>query len=212
MSDKQTYEELGYKSDSNMIKGQPIRLRNIVIAFTVFWTAIIAVSTVWDIIVIKRTTREIATKEARAHFNKAQAFRYWATAHGGVYVTIDKRTPPNPSLGHITDRDITTPSGKRLTLMNPSYIIRQLNEEFADLYGVIGHITSLRPIRPENAPDAWERSALEAFEKGSQEIVEFSKIQNTPYLRLMRPMITKEGCLKCHEIQGYITGGLVQSP
>ncbi len=92
--------------------------------------------------------------------------------------------------------------------MNPSYIIRQLNEEFADLYGVIGHITSLNPLRPENAPDAWERSALEAFEKGSQEIVEFSKIQNTPYLRLMRPMITKEGCLKCHEIQGYITGDI----
>lgn len=92
--------------------------------------------------------------------------------------------------------------------MNPAYMVRQLNEEFADLCGVIGHLTSLKPIRPENAPDAWERSALEAFEKGSQEMVELTKIQNTSYLRIMKPMIVKKGCLKCHEIQGYKTGDI----
>ncbi|MBW1850869.1 MAG: DUF3365 domain-containing protein [Deltaproteobacteria bacterium] len=208
MADKPTYEALEHKSDLNMIKGPPIRLRYIVITFAIFWTAIIVLSTVWDILATKRTTREIATKEARALFNKDQAVRYWATAHGGVYIPIDKRTPPNPYLSHISERDITTPSSKRLTLMNPAYMIRQLNEEFSDLYGVTGHLTSLKPIRPENAPDAWERSALEAFEKDSQEMVEFTKIQNTPYLRLMKPMITKKGCLKCHEIQGYKTGDI----
>ncbi len=208
MTDKPVNKESGHKSDSNMIKRHPIKLGHIVIAFTIFWTVAVAVSTVWVILVTKRTTLEIATKEARAHFNKGQAFRYWATVHGGVYVTSSKHTPPNPYLSHVTDRDIITPSGKKLTLMNPSYILRQLNEEFTDLYGVVGHITSLKPLRPENAPDAWERSALEAFEKGSKEIVEFSKIKGTPYLRLMRPLVTKKGCLKCHEAQGYKTGDI----
>jgi chemotaxis family two-component system sensor kinase Cph1 len=165
MGDKPTYEEFEHKSDSNLIKERPIRLRLIVIAFGVFWTAVIAYSTVWDILATKRTTREIATKEAQTLVNKDQALRHWATAHGGVYVPINKRTPSNPYLSHISERDITTPSSKSLTLMNPAYMIRQLNEEYTDLYGPVGHLTSLIPIRPENAPDAWERSALEAFEK-----------------------------------------------
>jgi hypothetical protein len=32
--------------------------------------------------------------------------------------------------------------------MNPAYALRQINEEFADLYGVAAHITSLNPLRP----------------------------------------------------------------
>lgn len=104
MARKPTHEELGHKSDSNLLKGQPIRLGYIVIAFAVFWTAAIAFSTVWDILVTKRTTREIATKEAWANFNKDKAIRYWAIAHGDVYVPIDKRTPPNPYLSAISPR------------------------------------------------------------------------------------------------------------
>ena len=29
-----------------------------------------------------------------------------------------------------------------------------------------GHLTSLKPLRPQNAPDPWEKKALEAFEHG----------------------------------------------
>jgi signal transduction histidine kinase len=90
--------------------------------------------------------------------------------------------------------------------MNPAYIMRQLNEEFAELYKIPGHITSLDPLRPENAPDDWERSALEAFEEGESEILEISDIDGESYLRLMQPLITQEGCLKCHEQQGYQLG------
>jgi len=90
--------------------------------------------------------------------------------------------------------------------MNPAYIMRQLNEEFAELYEIPGHITSLDPLRPENAPDDWERSALEAFEEGESEILEVTDIDGESYLRLMQPLIAEEGCLKCHEQQGYQLG------
>lgn len=170
------------------------------------WTCILFLLGWWDAAAARRVTRDSAITDARAHFNKDQAFRYWATAHGGIYVPRTEETPPNPHLSHVPERDIQTPSGKQLTLMNPAYMVRQINEFFAREFGIGGHITSLNPLRPGNAPDPWERKALKAFEQGRKEVMEFTDIGGEPYLRLIQPMITREGCLKCHAHQGYKTG------
>ena len=175
-------------------------------ALLVAWTGIILGLLVVDYWQLHNGIERIALTEARAYFMKDQAFRQWSTLHGGVYVPSTEATPPNPYLAHIPERDIETPSGKRLTLMNPAYVVRQMNDQFANLYGIVGHITSLKPLRPENSPDEWERQALEAFHLGEKEIREFTEIQDVPYLRLMKPMITQKGCLKCHSHQGYQVG------
>ncbi|MBL6964881.1 MAG: DUF3365 domain-containing protein [Bacteroidetes bacterium] len=39
-----------------------------------------------------------------------------------------------------------------------------------------------------------------------KEVSEFTEINNQPYLRLIRPMMTKKNCLKCHGFQGYKVG------
>lgn len=170
------------------------------------WTATIGIFFDWQFRQINTTTLELAHKEANANFNKDQAFRFWATMHGGVYVPVTEKTSPSPYLAHISERDITTPSGRHLTLMNPAYIMRQLNEQQDKLMGIRGHITSLKPIRPENAPDEWERAALTKFEQGVSEVVDVSTLDGQPYLRFMRPMLAQEGCLKCHGHQGYSVG------
>jgi len=72
----------------------------------------------------------------------------------------------------------------------------------------LGHITSLDPIREENAADSWESEALAAFERGETQISSVEVIDGQPYLRLMRPMMTESGCLKCHEQQGYALGDI----
>jgi signal transduction histidine kinase len=182
------------------------RLRRYTLMLGAVWILVVGVSFIFDVYYLREATREMALQSALAHFNKDQAFRFWATAHGGVYVPAGEKTSPNPHLSHLPERDITLPSGKRLTLMNPAYMLRQMQEEFAQLYEVCGRITSLRPLRPENQPDPWERSALEAFESGVQEVVEFSSIEGEPFLRLIRPISTQEGCLKCHAVQGYKVG------
>ena len=41
---------------------------------------------------------------------------------------------------------------------------------------------------------------------GETEVREFTQIESQPHLRLMQPMITQEGCLKCHGHQGYQVG------
>ena len=170
------------------------------------WTLIIAGLVVWNLFQTRQVTQQIAIVQARANFNKDQALRFWATSHGGVYVPTDDHTSPSPYLSHIPERDIETPSGIKLTLMNPAYMIRQMNEEFADLYGIVGHITSLNVLRPANAPDDWERAALESFERGEAEALEFTYVNDEPYLRLMQPIFTQQGCLKCHGQQGYQVG------
>ena len=172
----------------------------------VFWTAVIGASVTWNLLNQNRGMREIVLSEARAYFNKDQAFRLWVASHGGVYVASDERTPPNPYLAHVPERDIETPSGNQLTLMNPAHVVRQMNEEFADLYGVAGQITSLKPLRPQNAPDDWERKVLTAFSHGEKEVTEFTEVNGERHLRLMRPLITTEKCLQCHAHQGYQVG------
>jgi len=170
------------------------------------WTLILGGLMARDLFILNKATKNLAIKEARAHFQKDETFRFWSATHGGFYVPSDEHTPPSPYLDHIFERDIETPSGVKLTLMNPAYALRQMNEEFAETYGVAGHITSLLPLRPENRPDEWELVALEAFETGETEVLEFTEFEGQPFLRFMQPLITQEGCLKCHEHQGYVVG------
>ncbi|CAK8721660.1 histidine kinase [Candidatus Electrothrix laxa] len=174
----------------------------------ILWTAVIALSLAWNIHVERRRLSESVENEARSHFNKDQAFRFWAASHGGVYVPLTKETPPNPNLSHIPERDIVTPSGKKLTLMNPAYMLHQIMEQSEKLYGVKGRITALRFLNPDNAPDEWEKKALHSFKQGVKEVFEYTKIQGEPYLRLMRPMVGKADCLKCHAEQGYREGDI----
>jgi PAS domain S-box-containing protein len=170
------------------------------------WTIAIALSLGWNLVQIQNQVNELARTEADAHLKRDQAVRSWVSSHGGVYVPTDERTPPNPHLDHVPERDIQKPSGTRLTLMNPAYMLRQMNQEYGDLYGVSGHLTSLDPLRPANRPDEWEAEVLEAFEQGTGEVSHLTEIDGEPYLRLMRPMITKQACIKCHGHQGYEIG------
>jgi PAS domain S-box-containing protein len=190
-------------------KGTYYNLRRLTAVIVIAFTALVGASVGVNLRQVRDHTRELAKMEALTTFNKDQAFRFWATNHGGVYVPPSETTPPNPYLSHIPDRDIELPSGKKLTLMNPAYIMKQAMAEYSELYGVKGHITSLNPLNPANKPDEWEAEALKSFEnRAVKEKVEFTKIGGQPYLRLMQPMITQEGCLKCHAHQGYKVGDI----
>ncbi|SHJ64228.1 PAS domain S-box-containing protein [Malonomonas rubra DSM 5091] len=150
--------------------------------------------------------RQMAISEARGSYNKDLVYRRWAATQGGVYVKKSSYTPANPYLAHIPARDVTTTDGMELTLVNPAYMTRQVHELSFGQYGTQGHITSLNPLRPENAPDPWEKSALESFHQGAKEATLQAVIDRKPYQRLMLPMITEEICLKCHAQQGYKLG------
>jgi PAS domain S-box-containing protein len=172
------------------------------------WTLIIAASLVLNIVPLNRNALEAATIHARVAHDKDVLYRRWNSSHGGVYVPVSEDTQPNPYLSDIVDRDVITPSGTLLTMMNPAYMTRQVHELAKLETGVQGHITSLDPVRPENAADPWETQALLAFEKGEMEYSSVEEMDGVSYLRFMRPLVTEEGCLDCHAAQGYRVGDI----
>jgi diguanylate cyclase (GGDEF)-like protein len=172
------------------------------------WTCVIGGSLFWNIMQVKQKTIEIGKIQAQISYEKDLFYRRWNSVHGGVYVPVTKDTPPNPYLSHLPERDMETPSGKLLTLMNPAYMTRQVNELIKKEKGVGGHITSLNPLRPENSPDLWEKKALEEFEHGKDIVMSVENMEGKSYFRIMHPFITEERCLKCHETQGYKVGDI----
>lgn len=189
------------------VESQPIHLKFYTGALVLIWTVCVSASLWWNIDQHAKETLEVARASARVAYEKDVVYRRWNAAHGGVYVPVSKQTPRNPYL-KVGERDITTPSGKALTLINPAYMTRQVHGIAMKSYGVKGHITSLDPIRPENAPDAWETKALQAFQLGKNEVSSIERMAEEDYLRLMRPLITEKGCLKCHAAQGYKLGDI----
>ena len=177
-------------------------------AFPILWTVLIALALGRNLSYIRESTQSLARLAARSSIQMDVLYRRWAALHGGVYVPVTDQTPPNPYLTEVEERDITTPSGRRLTLMNPAYMTRQVHELGEALYRRHAHITSLNPIRPANAPDDWERRALQAFERGESEVSAIEPINGEPHLRLMRPLRADADCLKCHASQGYRAGDI----
>jgi diguanylate cyclase (GGDEF)-like protein len=167
------------------------------------WSFVLMLSFGWNLY-------ETRTHETRNMREVSQAFveqivmtREWNARHGGVYAFVDESTPPNPYL-EIPQRDIDLGNGRVLTLVNPAYMTRQLSEIAAQHTGVQFHITSLKPIRPQNGPTPWEHETLKAFEEGLSERGEFFK----GGYRYMAPLVTRKSCMQCHEAQGYKVGNV----
>ncbi len=181
--------------------------RRLIATAALLWILLVASSFVRNWLQLRDTVVAFAQSEARSSFQKDLVYRQWVSLQGGVYVPPTAATPPNPYLAMLPDRDLVTSSGRNLTLVNPAYMTRQVHELDRVQYGLRGHITSLRPIRPENAPDDWETGALKDFqEKGSREVTSVQSIDGRDFLRFMRPMFTEASCLKCHGSQGYKVG------
>lgn len=173
------------------------------------WTGVIAVSLLVTISVHRQEIVTIALNVARAYIDKDILYRKWNALHGGIYVPIGTGVSPNPFYPpSVQERDVITPSGRHLTLVNPAYMTRQIYELANKEHKASGRITSLKPLRPENKADAWETAALQDFERGRPEVSSIVTEDSLRYMRLIRPLITEESCLPCHRHQGYKKGDI----
>lgn len=198
---------------NNSLKEKMLYVRIIVFGLITIWTIFLSGFFYYNYRGFKNWNLKLAETEAWASFNKDVIYRKWAASHGGLYVPPTEKTPPSPYLSHIPDRDIISTKGKKLTLVNPAYMTRQVHDLGKDRYDVKGHITSLNPIRPGNEPDSWEEMSLKMFNDGAMKNVGMDTNQiGKKVLRAMKPLKVEKGCLKCHEYQGYkigdIRGGL----
>lgn len=134
--------------------------------------------------------------------------RTWNAEHGGVYVPVTEKNPPNSYLQD-PQRDLVTEDGLRLTMINPAYMTRQIGEITRRQIGLVIHIFSNRPLNPRNAPDPWEQGSLEAMERGGEGgRLELQHSAEGAIFRYMIPLRIEDACLSCHAGEGYQLGDL----
>ncbi|MEA2104269.1 MAG: ATP-binding protein, partial [Candidatus Cloacimonadota bacterium] len=183
-------------------------MKKFLLAVAVLWIIAISFSLIWNLKIDSKNEISLANKGSQAFFKQAVISRAWNAGHGGVYVPISEKVQPNPYLDD-KNRDVTTKNGIKLTKINPAYMTRQTSEIAQERGDVRFHITSLNPIRPANKATPWETEALKSFEKGTKEYGKFvSDSSGVRVYRYMAPLITTEGCLKCHAKQGYKIGDI----
>jgi len=142
-------------------------------------------------------------EQARLLFQQIVLERKWIAKHGGVYVIKRPGITSNPFLqnpdlkiGRIT-----------LTKRNPAFVTRELANYAAQEGTYWFHITSLKLINPDNAPDAIEKYALDMFARGKiKELVRKERLNGRRVLRYIAPLYIEEPCLECHAFQGYRLG------
>jgi two-component sensor histidine kinase len=181
-------------------------LRRVFLMIAAGWTIAMGISLSSALYRVRSGALDLAREGAATAYAKDALYRRWNTEHGGVYVPVTDTTPPNPYLVNVLERDIKTPSGRLLTLLNHAYMVRQVYE--MDQTGPEGHLVALHPLNPKNLPDAWETEALESFAAGTNESFGVMDTPDRREFRLIRPLKLLPGCVPCHEAQGFKEGDI----
>ena len=184
---------------------QGVRIGSKLVLALTLWLLIVADSFGWNLHQAAQNREDLALETGRSFFQLLLLTRRWNASHGGVYVPVTDRTQPNPYLED-PRRDIQIGPNLTLTKVNPAFMTRQLAELAAAGSGVQFHITSLGPVRPENAALPWEADALRAFERGLGELGRAFEAAGQRGYRYMAPLRLEEPCLRCHADQGYELG------
>ena len=148
--------------------------------------------------------------EAKAHFDDMVTVRSWNASHGGIYVKQHDNLQPNP---YLKENILLSKNNEILIKINPAWMTRQIsaiaNKEVKD--GRFYKITSLKPLNPNNAPDKFEREALNYLEQHKNQTYywNFSNKQNQSMkFNFMGSLKTTKNCLGCHGEQNYHVGDI----
>jgi len=145
--------------------------------------------------------KEQLLMQARAYSQEITLTREWIASHGGVYVKKRPGITENPYLEDISSvrTRITDQDQESYILKNPAMATREISEMGLENRIFSFHITSLKPINPQNKPDAFEAESLREFQDGIQkETFQLETGGQNPVLRYMIPLHVTESCLQCH--------------
>ncbi|TNF56148.1 DUF3365 domain-containing protein, partial [bacterium] len=147
---------------------------------------------------------EQVDSQARSLFRQIVLTRKWVANHGGVFVEKVPWKDPNP---YLIESEIVDVKGRKYIKESPAMVTKELSQ-YAKEKGLYWfHITSLKLINPENAPDEFEKTALLDFEaRKSKERSRIETIGGDSFYRYVAPLYIEQSCLKCHAQQGYSVG------
>lgn len=152
-------------------------------------------SRIQDELIIAQTQQQ-----ARMLFDHVRLTRQWVADHNGLFILKKEGVEANPflSLPEIVDN-----TGTRYVMRNPAMVTRELSRYSEQEGHSRFRVTSLHPVNPANAADAYEQEAMMSFRQGATEA---SAVFNSPAGRVVRfvaPLNVENACLECHGKQGY---------
>jgi diguanylate cyclase (GGDEF)-like protein len=148
-------------------------------------------------------------QQAAAYFDLIVRVRRWNAGFGGIYVEKRAGVESNPYLREVgIEPDVPTADGRIFTLKNPALMTKEVSRILSEHNGIAFHITSLKLLNQENAPDPFEQRALESFEKGGWEFFEIEQGGGGPLFRYMAPLVVEQSCQKCHVKFAYAIGDI----
>ncbi len=179
------------------------------VTITACWTLLIALLLLFEAREHQDEVLTILRNEARESVAKDLLYRRWNASIGGLYAAVTPSLRPDPYLAQLPERDITSTSGRRLTLVNHTYMTRLVHDLERSSGGLSSHLAGVRPLSPSSQPDAWERTALDRFRRGEREVTSTVTIGGRPFVRLMRPIFVARSCLTCHRSGGFAAGDVI---
>jgi len=193
-----------------LVRIKKFPLKGLALITMISWTVCILLSAGWSIMQHEEEVHGILREIGRTSIESDKLYRLWNSRSGGVYVPVTKTTQPNDYLTPemAPNRDLVISPNLTLTMINPAYMTRQVNELAREKNTVSGHITSLNPVNPKNMADSWEQKALVAVEQGAASYSETVVIEGKEYFRMLLPVKAEKPCLRCHAYQGYKEGDL----
>ena len=152
-----------------------------------------------------RTIEAEINARARTIVGAVVLARRWNALHGGVYV---EKRPGVAASPFLPDPDRLGQDGTAYARRNPEVMVREMSELGALDGSFTFHLTSLKPLNPANAPDAFEAEALARLERGAPEASAREARGGAVLYRYMGPLHVEPSCLACHAEQWYQVGQL----
>ena len=134
---------------------------------------------------------EITTR-ARTIYGAVVLARRWNAMHGGVYV---EKRPGQESSPWLEAPERLGADGTVYVQLGQALMTRELSQ-LTDADGAFRfRLTSLKPLKPANAPDAFEAAALARLERGEAEVSERERRGDAIVFRYLGPLRVEPSCL-----------------
>lgn len=173
----------------------------------VSWTVCVVGSFWWSLRQQRREVIEETRTAAEIFIVQDTLYRRWASGMGEASGGVGDSATPGSSRG-FHPHEVGPPGILPHGLAGQPSMSPDVYEVLPGKEPVRSHLVSLKPIRPENTPDAWEAEGLKAFMKGTREVSRLEGSGPSGHLYFMRPLLTEKPCLRCHEAQGYKEGDI----
>jgi PAS domain S-box-containing protein len=145
-----------------------------------------------------REARGLALSQARAACQIDRAYRLWATGDGNPGAAGSEAMGQAAGSGGPRGGARAGPD----TVPSDPIIMNRMGMSLGHRL----HATALDPLRPEDAPDDWERQALLALRGGVKEVFGRTSLKGRAVFRYLAPLTMQGECLQCHAGRGARVG------